>query len=81
MSLADDRIDDEDIGPLWAEHFPKIGERVGSKVIVLWLVYIIENKAKAGTTDGDWSDRVFQELRRFAIPPDEFWEIQSTTQR
>ncbi len=26
MSLADDRIDDEDIGPLWAEHFPKIGD-------------------------------------------------------
>ena len=81
MSLADDRIDDDDIGPLWAEHFPKIGERAGSKVIVLWLVYIIENKAKTGTTDGDWSDRVFQELRRFGIPPDEFWEIQSTTKR
>ena len=56
-------------------------ERAGSKVIVLWLVYIIENKTKTGTTDGDWSDRVFQELKRFGIPPDEFWEIQSTTER
>ena len=38
------------------------------------IVYLIT------TTDGDWSDRVFQELRRYGIPPDEFWEIQSTMQ-
>ena len=81
MSLADDRIEDKDIGPLWAEHFSMIGKDVGSKVIVLSLVYIIEDKAKIGTSDGDWSERIFQELRRYRIPPDEFWEIQSTTQR
>jgi hypothetical protein len=81
MSLADDRIEDDDIGPLWAEHFYKIGERVGSKVIVLALVSIIERKAKTALTAGDWSDRVFQELRRYSIPPDQFWEIQSTMQR
>jgi len=81
MSLADDRIEDHDIGPLWAEHFPKIGENGSSKVIVLSLVYIIEDKAKTGTTDADWSDKVLQQLRLFGIPSDEFWEIQSTTNR
>jgi len=81
MSLADDRIDDCDIGPLWGKHFSKIGEDAGSKTIVLALVYIIEDKAKAGAVDGDWTDRVCQELRRHAIPPDEFWEIQSAASR
>jgi hypothetical protein len=37
MSLADDSIEDKDIGPLWAEHFSTIGEDVGSEVIVLSL--------------------------------------------
>ena len=44
MSLADDRIDDNDIAPLWVEHFSRIGECPGSKVIVLALVYIIHRK-------------------------------------
>lgn len=81
MSLAADRIDDRDIGPLWARHFPKIGDDFGSKIIVLALVYIIEGKANAYATDGDWSDRVFRELRRFGIPPDPFWEIHSAASR
>ena len=42
MSLADDHIDDKDIGPFWAEHFPKLGENLGPKVIVISLLYIIE---------------------------------------
>src|SRR5688572_9906530 len=79
MSIADDRIEDNDIGPLWIAHFSKIGENARSKVIVLALVYIIEDKAKIGTTDSDWSNVISQELRRYGIPPSEFWEIQSTT--
>ena len=81
MSIADDRIADCDIGPLWAKHFAKIGERPGSKVIVLALVYMIEDKANAGKVDGDWGDRISRELRRHGIPPDQFWEIQSASSR
>ena len=82
MSLADDRIEDRDIGPLWAEHFSKIAHEAGSEVIVLAIVYIIERKAKTSAMDGgDWSDRVSRELRRHGVPPDQFWEIQSTMQR
>lgn len=54
-------------------------ENLGSKVIVLSLVHIIEDKARNGVTNGDWSDLVLRELRRYGIPPDEFWEIQSFT--
>ena len=81
MSIADDHIDDVDIGPLWAKHFPNIGVDVGSKVIVLTLIYIIESTAKACAADGNWADRVSQELRRHRIRADEFWEIQSASSR
>lgn len=64
MSLADDTIDDSDIGPLCSNHFPRIGENAGSKVIVLSLVYIIEDQAKTGAANGNWSD-----LGAVYIPP------------
>jgi hypothetical protein len=74
-SIADDRIDDCDIGPLWTQHFSKIGVDVGSKTIVLSLVYMIEDKARVGAAGNHWSDRVSQELRRHRIPPDQFWDV------
>ena len=81
MSLADDRIEDADIGPYWAKHFPRIGLDVRSKTLVLALVYIIEDKARAATVDGDWSAGVSVELRRHGIPADQFWEIHSVASR
>jgi hypothetical protein len=79
MSIVDDRIDDADIGPLWAKHFHKIGVDVGSKALVLALVYIIEDKAKASATDGDWASRISHELRHHGIRADQFWEIHSSS--
>lgn len=81
MSIADDRIDDCDIGPLWTKHFPKIGVYVGSKALVLALVYIIEDKAKAASVDGERTVRLSQELRRHGIPEDQCWEIHSAASR
>src|SRR5262245_31763467 len=78
---TDDRIDDADISRMWAKHFPKIGVDVGSKTVVLSLVYIIEDKARAGTASGDWLDRISQELRRYGIPSEQFWEIHSAASR
>ena len=46
MSLAHDKIEDANIGPLWANHFSKTGVDIGSKTLVLALVYIIEDKAQ-----------------------------------
>jgi hypothetical protein len=77
VSFANDRIGDSDIGPLWAKHFSMIGNEVASKIIVLSLVYIIEDKAKASAANGDWLARVSHLLRQQGIPRDQFWEIQS----
>jgi len=77
MSTAD-QIDDAEIGRLWAKHFSQRAD-VKSKTVVLSLVYIIEEKAKMRASDGDWSDHISQELRRYGIPADEFWEIHSVS--
>jgi hypothetical protein len=79
MAIVDEIIDDADIGPLWSKHFPRIAHDVGSKTLVLALVYIIEDKAKASASGGDWSDHVSTELRRHGIPSDQFWEIHSVS--
>ena len=81
MTTTEDRIDDSDIGRLWAKHFPKIGDDVGSKTFVLAIVYMIKDKTKANANDGNWSDRILRELRRFGIPSNQFWEIQSASSR
>jgi hypothetical protein len=77
MSIADDRIEDCEIGLLWAEQFTKIATDAGSRVIVLSLVYIIEGKVKVGERDGDWRDRVHNELRHYNISPDEFGKFKA----
>jgi hypothetical protein len=60
---------------LGAKHFAGMGHDPGSKVIVLTLVYMIVDLAKAATVDGHWSDRVSQDLRRHGIHAGEFWQI------
>ena len=73
------RIEDADIGPLWTKHFSMISDDVASKIIVLSLVYLLEDKAKSRAVDGDWSDRISHELRRHGIRADEFWQIHSAS--
>jgi hypothetical protein len=81
MAIVDEVIDDADIGPMWAKHFPKIGTDVGSKGLVLALVYIIEDRARTRADGGDWSDCIPQDLRRYGVPLDQFWEIHSASSR
>jgi len=81
MSTADDRIEDADIGPMWAKHFPRIADDVVSKALVLALVYLIEDKGKAGAADDDWPDRVSRELRKYGIPSEHFWDIYRAASR
>jgi hypothetical protein len=75
MFIADAKIDDADIGPMWARHFPRIGVDVKSKTLVLALVYMIEDRARTRADGGDWPDCIPQDLRRYGVPLDQFWEI------
>jgi hypothetical protein len=76
MSLADDEIEDEDIGPYWAEHFPRRHERSGSKVLCYVLVSILEDKAQSVLfRAADWSIKLHHTLATFGVPEDDFYEL------
>jgi hypothetical protein len=47
-----ERIEDDDIGPLWSEHFPKYKSEVLSKALVIVLCKILQNKARHGMVVG-----------------------------
>jgi hypothetical protein len=42
-----DRLDDEDIGIIWARHYPKRGERASSMSLCITLTMIIKQRAKS----------------------------------
>jgi hypothetical protein len=76
VSIADDRIDDDEIGPMWAEHYPKHKSHVFSKALVIVLCKILRNKAQHGIAYGDWSDKCHHVLVQFGIPKEQFQEIE-----
>jgi hypothetical protein len=57
MSLADDRIDDCDVGPLWAEHYPQRIDNILSKALCLILFYVIADRAHSIYPHGDWMEK------------------------
>jgi hypothetical protein len=42
-----DRLDDEDIGIIWARHYPKRAERASSMSLCVTLTMIIKQRAKS----------------------------------
>jgi hypothetical protein len=75
MSIADDRIEDKDIGPLWAEHYPKRYDRLSSKAVCLMLFYIITDRAQVLFPGGELSDQLCRACELFDVPREQFYEI------
>jgi hypothetical protein len=76
MSLADDRIEDRDIGPLWAEHYPKGKDHARSRTLCRILCLMIENKAARNLGDGDLMVAIHRLLAGFGIAEDQFYEVE-----
>ena len=76
MSLADDRIEDRDIGPLWAEHYPKGKDHARSRTLCRILCLMIENKAARNLGDGDLMVAIHRMLAGFGIAEDQFYEVE-----
>ena len=75
MSIADDRIEDKDIGPLWAEHYPKRYDRLSSKALCLVLFYIIADRARVIFPRDELSDQLRRACELLGVPRREFYEI------
>jgi len=68
-------LEDQDIGLLWAEHYPLRKHEHKSEMLCVSLCAIVKKKAIAASPYGDWYDRVSQALTKFSVPENQFWEV------
>ena len=70
-----ERIEDDNIGPLWAEHYPKRKDEPASQVICLSLLAIVMRKAIMTIPYGNRYEKLILALAEFGIPENQFWEL------
>jgi len=71
-----ERIEDGDIGPLWAEHYPKWKESAASKTLCMVFALMLEDKAQSIATDDDIIEKVSYVLNCFGIPKGQFYDLE-----
>jgi hypothetical protein len=69
-------IEDSDIGPLWAEQYPKWKTSAASKTLCMALALTLEDKARSLVTDDDLIEKLHSVLNYFGIPKDQFYEVE-----
>ena len=75
-----DRLEDtEEIGIIWARHYPKRTENASSKVLCLTLAMIVKQRAKSLVQYYDWSDKLQHALAAARIPKEEFDTLEKET--
>ena len=76
-----DRLDDEDIGIIWARHYPKRTERESSMSLCVTLTMIVKQRAKSA--DQYDPAKLHQVLALAHVPREQFEtiETESATQR
>jgi hypothetical protein len=72
-----ENIEDSDIGPLWAEHYPKRKQSVASETLCVTLMQVVNDRARSIIPYGDWSDKLHHALQRFQVPKDQFIEFEN----
>ena len=72
-----DRLDNEDIGMIWARHFPKRAENGSSKSLCVSLAIVIRLRARFMTQASDWSDKLEHVLAAARIPKGQFATIEN----
>jgi hypothetical protein len=73
-----DRFDNEDIGLIWARHYPKRTESQSSKSLCIMLAMIVKQRA-ASNSNGDWADKLERALAAAGVPRDQFDSVEAET--
>ena len=78
-----ERLDDEDIGIIWARHYPKRAERASSMSLCVTLAMIVKQRAKSVDQYNDWPAKLEHALASANIPKGQFEtvETESAAQR
>jgi hypothetical protein len=72
-----DRLDNEEIGMIWARHFPKRAESGSSRSLCLSLAMVLRLRARSMTNQSDWSDKLQHILEDARIPKEQFATIEN----
>ena len=72
-----DRLDNEEIGMIWARHFPNRAENGSSRSLCLSLAMVIRLRARLMTQASDWSDKLEHVLADARIPKEQFATIEN----
>ena len=70
-----DRLDDEDIGIIWARHYPKRAERASSMSLCVTLTMIIKQRAKSA--DQYDPAKLDQALALAHVPKEQFDTVEN----
>ena len=70
-----DRLDDEDIGVIWARHYPRRAESQSSKSLCITLAMII--KQRASSIFPQDADNLPRALAATGVPREQFESVES----
>jgi hypothetical protein len=76
-----DRLENEDIGLIWARHFPKRTDSETSKSLCLTLAMILRGRAISPGLYGNWNKSLQQILSQAGIPREQFDAVETEAKR
>ncbi len=72
-----DRLENKDIGVIWARHYPKRAESASSMSLCVTLTLIIKQRARAVLQHEAWSVKLRHTLAATRVPKEEFETLES----
>jgi len=72
-----DRLENEEIGMIWARHYPKRAESASSLSLCVTLALILKQRAKSVVHHKAWSDKLRHVLSAARVPKEQFDTLES----
>jgi len=72
-----DHLDGEDIGIIWARHYPKRAEHASSMSLCVTLAMIVKQRAKSVDQYSDWPAKLEHALATANIPKEQFETVEN----
>jgi len=72
-----DRLENEEIGMIWARHYPKRAESASSLSLCVTLALILKQRAKSVVHHKAWSDKLRHVLSAARVPKEQFHTLES----
>jgi len=73
-----DHRDDEDIGVIWARHYPKRAAHASSMSLCVTLAMIVKQRAKSVDQYSDWPAKLEHALATANIPKEQFETVENS---